>query len=188
MRGTLPGCARAVSGEVAAASSHLPCIKAGKPPTFTPVRESSGEFPVKGAAVSWSFNDRQDERWALIRREDAPNKNLAIFVHGFRGTHLTTWGELPDFLKHHAGAESPLKEWDYLFIGYETYSIKNYLNIADIITKTGSRAGRSIWLTWIRSDRPEILRATVISPPTEPARRVRSGGSLTGRFSKTPIM
>jgi hypothetical protein len=99
-------------------------------------------IPVKGTAMLWTFNDRQDERWALIRREDTPNKNLAIFVHGFRGTHLTTWGELPDFLKRHAGAESPLMDWDYLFIGYQTYSIKNYLNIADIIATEWSLASQ----------------------------------------------
>jgi hypothetical protein len=92
--------------------------------------------------MSWSLNDRQEERWALIRREDAPNKKLAIFVHGFRGTHLTTWGELPDFLSHHAGKELPLQEWDYLFIGYETYSIKNYINIAEIIATEWSLASQ----------------------------------------------
>lgn len=77
--------------------------------------------------------DRQKALWAHVRRTDVANQKLVIFIHGFRGTYLSTWGRLSDFLKQHADAHPVLQEWDYLFLGYETYSIKNFLDIGNIV-------------------------------------------------------
>jgi hypothetical protein len=41
------------------------------------------------------FLNRNNEQFALIRRDDGTsNTRLAIFVHGFRGNYLTTWGKM----------------------------------------------------------------------------------------------
>lgn len=77
--------------------------------------------------------DRQRERWAYVRRSDAVNDKLVIFVHGFRGSYLSTWGDLANFLQKHSESHTVLAQWDYLFVGYETYSIGSFLDIADII-------------------------------------------------------
>jgi pimeloyl-ACP methyl ester carboxylesterase len=92
--------------------------------------------------MSWPIYDRQGEHWALIRREDQQNTRLAIFVHGFQGSYLSTWGRLSDYLRGHAANEPVLKNWDYLFLGYETYSIRNYLNIAALITDKWEKASK----------------------------------------------
>jgi pimeloyl-ACP methyl ester carboxylesterase len=84
--------------------------------------------------------DRQKERWAYIRREDAANTRLVIFIHGFRGSYLTTWGDLNTYLQQHADTDNTLAEWDYLFLGYETATIGSYLEIADIITSQWRKA------------------------------------------------
>lgn len=77
--------------------------------------------------------DRQKALWAHVRRTDVANNKLVIFIHGFRGTYLSTWGRLADYLKQHAEDHPVLREWDYLFLGYETYSIKNFLEIGNIV-------------------------------------------------------
>jgi hypothetical protein len=77
--------------------------------------------------------DRQKALWAHVRRTDMANEKLVIFIHGFRGTYLSTWGRLADYLNQHADYHPVLREWDYLFLGYETYSIKNFLEIGKIV-------------------------------------------------------
>ena len=77
--------------------------------------------------------DREASHWALVDRTDRQNSRLAIFVHGFRGSYLGTWGRLSEHLRLHADADAKLSQWDYMFIGYETATIGNYLKIADII-------------------------------------------------------
>lgn len=77
--------------------------------------------------------DRQEALWAHVRRTDVANSRLVIFIHGFRGTYLSTWGRLADYLKQHADDHPVLAEWDYLFLGYETYSIRNFLEIGTIV-------------------------------------------------------
>lgn len=86
------------------------------------------------------FFDRQKERWAYVRRTDRANDGLVIFVHGFRGSYLSTWGELANFLTQHADSDRVLQNWDYLFVGYETYSIDTYLEIARIVASQWKKA------------------------------------------------
>jgi pimeloyl-ACP methyl ester carboxylesterase len=89
------------------------------------------------------FFDRQKERWAYVRRSDVANRKLVIFVHGFGGSYLSTWGELANFLTQNADDDEKLKTWDYLFVGYETYSIDTYLAIAEIVGSQWRRASTS---------------------------------------------
>lgn len=93
--------------------------------------------------VARAFFDRQKERWAYIRRTDVANTGLVIFIHGFRGSYLSTWGELANFLTHYSDTDDALAAWDYLFLGYETYSIGSYLEIADILTSQWRKASTS---------------------------------------------
>jgi pimeloyl-ACP methyl ester carboxylesterase len=65
---------------------------------------------------------------------------LAIFVHGFFGGYLSTWGALPDLLFQNADASQPFSDWDYLFLGYKTPSIETYLDIAGLLSTQISRA------------------------------------------------
>jgi pimeloyl-ACP methyl ester carboxylesterase len=84
--------------------------------------------------VAREFFDRQKERWAYLRRSDIANTKLVIFVHGFRGSYLSTWGKLAGYLEANADNHTRLAEWDYLFVGYETYSIGSFLQIARLIS------------------------------------------------------
>lgn len=79
------------------------------------------------------FNDRQDEYFQLICRSDRVVDKLAIFVHGFRGNYLSTWGVLPTLLRTEADTQPVFDSWDYLFLGYETRAIATYLDIAHLI-------------------------------------------------------
>lgn len=87
--------------------------------------------------------NRSQEHWALLRSTDQPNTNLALFVHGFRGGYLSTWGKLPDFLREHSGADPRFREWDYLFVGYNTRRVDAYLDIARLMSSqwTLAKAG-----------------------------------------------
>lgn len=82
------------------------------------------------------FNDHSREKWALVHANGRRNSNLAIFVHGFMGQYLGTWGLLPDLLRNHADGDPIFKGWDFLFLGYQTFGlagVKNYLDIAQLI-------------------------------------------------------
>lgn len=81
-----------------------------------------------------TFHDRQLERWAFIDRTDAANTKLAIFVHGFRGGYLSTWGALPDMLRVNADGSVPFSQWDYTFLGYSTFDVETYLDIAALLS------------------------------------------------------
>jgi pimeloyl-ACP methyl ester carboxylesterase len=74
--------------------------------------------------------NRPEEQWALLRRSDKSLSSLAVFVHGFVGNYLSTWGRLPELIHENADAEPPFSEWDYLFIGYSTSAVETYLDIA----------------------------------------------------------
>lgn len=90
-----------------------------------------------------SFSDRQKERWALLQRpKEAVGDSLAIFVHGFLGDHLTTWGRLPELLRDHALDEPKLAAWDYLFFGYPTRNIETYLDMAELIATQWGNASQ----------------------------------------------
>jgi hypothetical protein len=80
------------------------------------------------------LNDRSKERWAFLPHATQANTSLAIFVHGFIGTHLATWGKLPWLLVNHADDHAPFAEWDYVFLGYDTAAPKTFLDIARLIS------------------------------------------------------
>jgi len=80
-----------------------------------------------------NFQDRQGEHWTLIKGS-SNNTRLAIFVHGFLGNHLTTWGRLPELLQANADTDPVLVTWDFLFIGYSTNAVASYLDIARLIS------------------------------------------------------
>ena len=87
------------------------------------------------------FIDRQRERRCLIRRGPGiANHKLAIFIHGFRGNHLATWGSLSTFLSENADDDGDLASWDYLFLGYSTNNIDTYLDIAALICTAWQQA------------------------------------------------
>jgi hypothetical protein len=90
--------------------------------------------------VAREFFDRQIEHWAYVRRSDIANEKLVIFVHGFRGSYLSTWGELANYLTEYADNDPKLARWDYLFVGYETYSIGTFMAIAGVIASHWERA------------------------------------------------
>jgi hypothetical protein len=68
-------------------------------------------------------------------------RSLAIFVHGFLGDYLTTWGRLPELLVDNVQNEAALARWDFLFLGYPTRKVGAYLDIAHLIgTQWGNAA------------------------------------------------
>jgi pimeloyl-ACP methyl ester carboxylesterase len=85
--------------------------------------------------------DRQEEYWSLLREpKGGAGRSLAIFIHGFLGDHLTTWGRLPEMLQEHASSEVLLADWDFLFMGYPTRQIDSYLQIAHLIATQWDKA------------------------------------------------
>src|ERR1700743_605786 len=87
------------------------------------------------------FLNRTKERWALIRRAESPhNSQLAVFVHGFRGNYLGTWGKIPELLANLADSDADLACWDYMFLGYSTRDVTTYLDIAALISTNWRRA------------------------------------------------
>jgi len=87
--------------------------------------------------------DRQEEKWALLRQHNGGSgRSLAIFVHGFLGDYLTTWGRLPELLSQNAQSDSALADWDYLFIGYPTRKVTSFLDIARLIATQWEKAAQ----------------------------------------------
>lgn len=84
--------------------------------------------------MPWHLEDHQEDRYALLRDpQGGAGRSLAIFVHGFIGNYLTTWGSLSGMLEQHAAQDPVLAGWDFLFQGYETRDISSYLDIARLI-------------------------------------------------------
>jgi hypothetical protein len=81
------------------------------------------------------LHNRRDENWALLKRPEAKNEQLVLFVHGYGGTYLGTWGKLPKLLQSNANGDPVLKNWDYLFIGYDTQSLFTFFQIAQRIAQ-----------------------------------------------------
>jgi hypothetical protein len=79
------------------------------------------------------LSNRVHESWAFLPRSNPVNTQLAIFMHGFRGNYLSTWGKLPDLLAINADADAKLALWDFLFLGYNTKSVASYLDISSLI-------------------------------------------------------
>lgn len=85
------------------------------------------------------LEDRPTEQWALLRRT-SPNAKLAIFIHGFYGNYLSTWGKIPDLLYTNADTDAVFTEWDFLFIGYSTGTVETYLDIAAVLATQWRKA------------------------------------------------
>lgn len=85
------------------------------------------------------FDNRTGEQWALLSRT-SPNVKLAIFVHGFYGDYLATWGKVSDLLRSHADTDAVCTEWDFLFLGYTTGTLETYLDIAAVIATQWHKA------------------------------------------------
>jgi len=87
------------------------------------------------------FVDRQDDDFALLRKQNGgAGRSLAIFIHGFLGNHLTTWGRLPELLRANAQSDPVLTAWDFLFLGYSTRKVRSYLDIARVIATQWEKA------------------------------------------------
>jgi hypothetical protein len=52
----------------------------------------------------------------LLKNKNKKNKNLAVFVHGFTGNYLSTWGNFPELLTR----DPRLHHYDFLFWGYSS--------------------------------------------------------------------
>lgn len=79
------------------------------------------------------LSNRVHEHWALLRNASRRTPNLAVFIHGFRGSYLQTWGRLPTLLQQRAEDDPDFEDWDYLFCGYNTRDINTYLDIAALL-------------------------------------------------------
>lgn len=79
------------------------------------------------------LHNRSAERWGLLKRTQSENDRLAIFVHGYDGTYLGTWGSLPKLLQEKADQDQVLKDWDFLFMGYDHRTLFTFVDIADRI-------------------------------------------------------
>lgn len=102
-----------------------------------------------------SFSVQQARKRALIRATANESRGIAIFVHGFNGSFLKTWGELPELLYRHADSDPVFAEWDFLFIGYTTLGpagIGHFSHISGLI-HTEMRAATSGHLAG-RVDKP----------------------------------
>lgn len=86
-----------------------------------------------------TFDDSKAKR-AGVYDDQHGNTQLAIFVHGYRGTHLGTWGKVPKALK--AEASKPFSEWDYLFVGFNTDKLESYADIADLLRTEITQAAK----------------------------------------------
>jgi pimeloyl-ACP methyl ester carboxylesterase len=104
-----------------------------------------------------NLRDNQQERTAFLPSADNQNTSLAIFVHGFEGSYLGTWGNLPSLLEQHADNEQPFAQWDYLFLGYGTGSISTYLDIAELICTRWRDAATGVLNTGRNYDRVALF-------------------------------
>lgn len=77
--------------------------------------------------------NRNKSKWAFLPHGSRANTQLAVFVHGFRGDYLDTWGKLPDMLQANTDSDEPFASWDYVFVGYETRNVETYLDIATLL-------------------------------------------------------
>ncbi|WP_319523281.1 alpha/beta hydrolase [uncultured Desulfosarcina sp.] len=78
------------------------------------------------AVFLFYFNDASAADRFFIERDSS--ETLAVFVHGFRGSHLRTWGNFAEYLNK----EDCLKKVDFLFWGYPTRLFKKDEKIGSI--------------------------------------------------------
>jgi pimeloyl-ACP methyl ester carboxylesterase len=86
----------------------------------------------KAACQVRTLEPRPGSQYDLLFRTDAANSKLAVFVHGF-GQPYNAWGRFPELLKTLADDDPVFKDWDFLFIGYESRRIVTYLDIAAVL-------------------------------------------------------
>jgi len=69
--------------------------------------------------------ERQLHRIGFLRPDGKPRPNLLVFVHGFTGSILSTWGRFPELL-----AEDPdWEDWDLSFFGYRTGVARRFTHV-----------------------------------------------------------
>lgn len=76
----------------------------------------------------------------FYKNKQKKNTHLAVFVHGFTGNYLSTWGELPNLLQN----DPRLLHYDFLFWGYSSslfFPKENYFidNVKQFFTQILSR-------------------------------------------------
>ena len=59
----------------------------------------------------------------FIRRKLQASKNAVVFVHGYRGHIVDTWGAFPQL----QWDDNRLDEWDLAFFGYDTAALSSIL-------------------------------------------------------------
>ena len=65
---------------------------------------------------NYEFIEDRSGKKALFKSRNKSNKNLVVFIHGFTGNYLSTWGALPDLLT----SDPRLLHYDFLFWGYSS--------------------------------------------------------------------
>lgn len=65
---------------------------------------------------NYEFIEDSTGKKALFKSRSKANKNLVVFIHGFTGNYLSTWGSLPDLLT----SDPRLMHNDFLFWGYSS--------------------------------------------------------------------
>jgi tetratricopeptide (TPR) repeat protein len=74
----------------------------------------AGEYYAKAEALQGAYATASysaDRRYVI---KNPTNTSIAIFVHGFRGEYVATWGKLPELLQK----DPDLDSYDFLFWGY----------------------------------------------------------------------
>lgn len=82
------------------------------------------------------FIVRTDNNFALLENKSVNDSGLVIFIHGFWGGYLKTWGKIPNLLQavdSSVKAPAILRKWDYLFLGYKTGNVETYIDISKIL-------------------------------------------------------
>lgn len=92
------------------------------------------------SAPAYEYTDRPSENFAYFYNPHRANEHLAIFIHGFRGGYVTTWGQLSNLLRDHAASDEFFRTRDYFFLGYSSFQIDSYLDIARRISTEWHRA------------------------------------------------
>lgn len=78
------------------------------------------------------LQNRPGEKWAYLPAQGS-NEKLCVFIHGFRGDYISTWGRIPEFFAEQADSDLVFHSWDFLFLGYRTSNVESYLDIATLI-------------------------------------------------------
>lgn len=90
----------------------------------------------------YELSNRSNEQWAFLSRKDLPNSRLAVFIRGFLGNYLKTWGDLPDLIQKNAAQDADFSQWDFLFLGYSTKAVASYLDISALVFTEWQKASR----------------------------------------------